>query len=115
MRPKQRRGAVSLSLPLQRKCDFGRARIKVTVIDTPILVCQPLGVKRLAAVETAVRHGFRYFEASTNLPPPTWRLLPCGAGRPTTLIVKLSLKVADRAIRYSLPIFKQALKSRDRA
>lgn len=69
----------------------------------PILVCQPLGVKRLAAVETAVRHGFRYFEASTNLPPPTWRLLPCGAGRPTTLIVKLSLKIADRAICYSLP------------
>ena len=63
--------------------------MKVMVIDTPILVCQPSGVKRLAAVETAFLQGRRYFDASTKRPPPTWRLLPCGAG----------LRATDRAAR----------------
>jgi hypothetical protein len=92
MRAVHKRGALSLSLPLDRKCDFGRARINVMVTLIASLVCQPSGVKSFAAFAMAARQGFKYFEASTNRFPPTWRLLPCGAGRPTTLNVKLSLK-----------------------
>src|SRR3546814_20850967 len=39
---------------------------------------------------TSWRHGLTFFDDSIIRPPPTWRLLPCGAGDPWTVSVTVT-------------------------
>src|SRR3546814_9722688 len=43
-----------------------------------------------AAAFTSWRHGLTFFDDSIIRPPPTWRLLPCGAGDPWTVSVTVT-------------------------
>src|SRR3546814_5925538 len=43
-----------------------------------------------AAASTSWRHGLTFFDDSIIRPPPTWRLLPCGAGDPWTVSVTVT-------------------------
>jgi len=67
---------------------FGLSKKKTTRTRTGTLIGSPTNAER-AAETTAARHAGRNFDASINLPPPTLRLDPCGAGFPMTEKLKL--------------------------
>jgi len=55
---------------------------------------QSLGNDSCAAKATVCRHGLQRLEDSKRMPLPTCRLLPCGAGLPSTTKVKLLMNLS---------------------
>jgi len=83
-----------------RKCPFGLANIKVTEtkMGLSIMAYQPSGKASSAAYLTFCRQGLQRLEDSKRMPLPTWRLLPCGAGLPRTVNVKLLGQVVEGVV-----------------
>ena len=70
MRVVQYLGALSLSSPLVRKCDLGRAKTKVMVKDTGSVACHSCGRNLRAEPETIALHGCTLAELSPRIALP---------------------------------------------